>query len=77
MERMGHHDATPNTKILRLRVVTERVGLSRSTLWRLVKSGSFPRPLELSVGAIGWREADIEQWISNLPSLNEKSSASE
>ena len=40
-------------QILRAPQVLEATGLGRSTLWRLVKSGSFPRPVQLGPQARG------------------------
>ncbi len=50
-------------KILRLERVLERTGLSRSTLYRKVNSGTFPRQLKISVRCAGWRETDVEGWL--------------
>ena len=52
----------PN-RILRRREVEHRTSLSRTTLWRMMRRGEFPRHLQLSANRIGWLEADIENWI--------------
>ena len=44
--------------------VRSRVSLSRSTVWRKVQEGSFPAPIRISKGRVGWLEADIERWIN-------------
>jgi prophage regulatory protein len=54
----------PN-RILRLKSVLERTGLSRSTLYRKIQKGSFPAQLRISERCIGWRENGIERWLSN------------
>ncbi|MEP7307655.1 MAG: AlpA family phage regulatory protein [Acidobacteriota bacterium] len=54
--------ATP-TRLLRKPVVLERLGFSDTTLWRLERSGQFPRSIRISANAVAWREADIEEWI--------------
>lgn len=46
--------------------VREKVGISRTTAWRLQKKGAFPRPVEISAGRVGWRQEDIEAWAANL-----------
>lgn len=51
------------TMILRLPVVAARTGLSRTTIYRKVRLGQFPRPRQLSIQCVGWIEADIEAWI--------------
>jgi len=50
--------------ILRLKAVKERVGLSRSTIYARVKPGEFPEPIALGVPAVGWLDAEIEEWLS-------------
>ena len=44
--------------------VRSRVSLSRSTVWRKIQDGSFPAPIRISKGRVGWLEADIERWIN-------------
>jgi prophage regulatory protein len=36
--------------------------LGRSAIYRLVASGTFPRPLRLGPRAIAWRWSDLEPW---------------
>lgn len=50
-------------KILRLDSVLERTGLSRSTLYRKVNSGTFPRQIKISIRCAGWRETEVEEWL--------------
>ena len=52
-------------KVLRENEVASRVGLSRSTRWRMVRDGLFPAPIELSERARGWLESDIDAWIAS------------
>ena len=53
----------PAVRILRLSQVLARTGLSRSTLYELMAEGSFPGPIELHAGAVGWFEAEVHAWI--------------
>ncbi len=48
--------------ILRRRDVEKATGLSRSTIYSLISSGQFPRPVRLSARAVGWLEDDIKRW---------------
>jgi len=50
-------------KILRLRTVLERTGLSRSTIYRKIEEGTFPRQVRISEHCCGWRESDLSRWI--------------
>lgn len=54
-------------RLLSWPAVREKVGISRTTAWRLQNRGAFPRPVEISAGRVGWREEDIEAWAANLP----------
>ena len=51
-------------KILRLPIVLDRTGLSRSTVYQRVTEGRFPRPVSLGDRAVGWIEAEVEEWIA-------------
>jgi prophage regulatory protein len=39
--------------------------ISRSTLWRWVSEGKFPKPIKLSEGVTVWRLEDVDAWISS------------
>jgi prophage regulatory protein len=56
--------ATPD-RIVRLRTVLARTGLSRSTIYRKIAEGTFPAQLKISIQGSGWRESDIDRWISD------------
>lgn len=51
-------------RVLRMRGVIRRVGLSRSTVDRLVRRGAFPRPIRLSPATVGWRIEEIDRWLA-------------
>ncbi len=50
--------------ILRIKDVCTALGLSRSTVYRLVEAGDFPAPVKLSRRAVGWNEAQIHHWVN-------------
>ena len=50
----------PN-RILRLRTVIDRTGLSRSTIYRKIGEGTFPQQLRISVHGAEWSEAEVER----------------
>jgi prophage regulatory protein len=49
--------------ILRLKDVQRQVGLSRSAIYARLADDDFPRPIQLGPRAVGWLQADIEEWI--------------
>ena len=58
------------SRLLRRSEVEARVGLSRSSLYRAMSDGRFPRPVRLAARAVGWREIDIEDWIAHRPAAD-------
>jgi len=55
---------TPD-RILRLNAVLDRTGLSRSTLYRKMQAGTFPKNVQISTRCAGWRESAVEGWMRN------------
>ncbi|WBX83829.1 helix-turn-helix transcriptional regulator [Sphingosinicella microcystinivorans] len=49
-------------RFLRLPEVLRRCGLSRTTLYRKIDEGTFPRQVTLGLRCIGWRESELDQW---------------
>ena len=47
-------------KILRRKNVETMIGLSRSTIYKLMSQGTLPKAIRLGPMAIGWRLFDIE-----------------
>jgi len=45
--------------------VLDRTGLSRSTLYRKIRKGSFPQQVKISARCSGWRESAIDAWMRN------------
>jgi prophage regulatory protein len=52
-------------RIVRLKTVLARTGLSRSTIYRKIAEGTFPPQIRISVNGAGWRESDIDCWIAD------------
>lgn len=48
--------------ILRLGDVVKQTGLSKSSLYRMMKEEKFPQPIRLTEYATGWLLSDICQW---------------
>lgn len=55
---------TPD-RILRIKTVLERTGLSRSTMYRKMQNGTFPKNIQISTRCAGWRESAISAWLRN------------
>ena len=61
--------------IIRLKTVLARTGLSRSTLYRKISEGTFPRQTKISVRSAGWHETDVGRWIADPASYRESAAA--
>jgi len=53
---------TPD-RILRINTVLERTGLTRSTLYRKIERGEFPRQVKIAQRCAGWRESAVNDWL--------------
>lgn len=52
-------------RILRINTVLERTGLSRSTLYRKIQDGTFPKQVRIATRCAGWRESAVNAWLKN------------
>lgn len=52
-------------RIVRLKTVLARTGLSRSTLYRKIREGTFPQQVRISIHGAGWRESVVNRWIAD------------
>lgn len=52
-------------RILRLKQLEIRTGLSKATLYKLIKAGEFPAQKQLGLRSVGWLENDVNAWIES------------
>ncbi|WP_298435778.1 AlpA family phage regulatory protein [Ottowia sp.] len=55
--------ALPATGYVRESRLLQFLPFSHSTLWRRVRSGTFPAPVRISSRITAWRAEDIRAWI--------------
>ena len=65
------------TAILRLPAVKARTGLARSTIYLRISEGSFPKPISLGNRAVGWIEAEINDWLNQQIDASRKAQVKE
>ena len=56
-----------NQRLLRRQEMEELTGLSRASIYKLMRSGRFPLPVRVSAAAFRWRVSDIAAWIQSRP----------
>jgi prophage regulatory protein len=44
--------------------VMRRTGLSKMSIWRGQKAGTFPHSVRLGPNSVGWVEVEIEAWCA-------------
>jgi prophage regulatory protein len=60
-------------QIIRLPLVKQRTGLSRSTIYSLIKGGQFKPPISLGARAVGWLDSDVSEFIEERIKASRKS----
>jgi prophage regulatory protein len=50
-------------RVIRLNEVKNKVGLSRSTIYRRIANGEFPKQILLGGRASGWIEDEVDEWL--------------
>ena len=53
---------------LRVSTLAPRLGMSKSTIWRLVREGKFPKPTKLSDKITVWPADAVLAWLASKES---------
>lgn len=61
---MGNAAISP--ALVREKVLLGSLPFGRTTLWKLVKEGSFPKPTKLSSRVAVWKKSDVEAWMAKV-----------
>ena len=51
-------------EFIRLNVVQEITSLSKSTIYRLISEGTFPKQIQIGKRSVVWVRSDINNWIN-------------
>jgi prophage regulatory protein len=52
--------------LLRRKEVEKQAGISRATIYRMIKAGKFPAPVALKTGSVRWTQSSITAWQQSL-----------
>jgi prophage regulatory protein len=52
-------------QLVKRKKVEELTSLSRSSLYRLMSDGIFPKPIRLGSKSVAWLKSDVEAWIDD------------
>jgi prophage regulatory protein len=50
-------------RIMRMEEVMAVTGFKRSSVYKYMAIGTFPKPVPLSERAVGWVSTEIEDWV--------------
>ena len=53
-------------RLIRLKEVMNLTALGRSTIYKKMKEGTFPKSVSLGDRAVAWKECEIEKWIEKI-----------
>ena len=48
---------------VRVNQLTKLIPISKASVWRKVKEGTFPKPVKLGERITAWRMDEIEAWL--------------
>lgn len=54
-------------QLLTAQEVADKLRTTPSNLYRKIKAGKFPAPIQLSVRCVRWKESDVVHWLNSLP----------
>lgn len=54
-------------QLLTAQEVADKLRTTPSNLYRKIKAGKFPAPIQLSVRCVRWKESEVVHWLNNLP----------
>jgi prophage regulatory protein len=62
-----HLDPVLNAqRLLRLAEVSTMIGLGRSSIYRYVREGRFPSPINVGYRSVRWKLADVLAWRARI-----------
>ena len=47
--------------------VEKMLGIRRSTIYKLMRQGKLPEPIQISSGCVRWQKSELEDWIDSRP----------
>ena len=57
----------PPDQILRVNDILAQLNISRSTLCRWRRDGTFPAARQIGPSVVGWPRSDVDAWLADRP----------
>ncbi|WP_060538537.1 helix-turn-helix transcriptional regulator [Pseudomonas putida] len=55
-----------NDRFMRIAEVTRVTALSRNTIYKRMRDGTFPKQVRLGPNSVAWLQSDISAWMTAL-----------
>ncbi len=70
-------DDLPDVALIQIRPLVNYkvVPYSATTIWRLCRSGKFPRPIKVTPGITAWKVGDIRAYLDDVAKVSEGGAA--
>ncbi|CAM4357413.1 helix-turn-helix transcriptional regulator [Vibrio agarivorans] len=52
------------SRLMRVKEIIRITGLSRSSLYKCISEGQFPKAVSLSERSVAWVEEEVQDWIT-------------
>lgn len=72
---LSKNQKSENQRLIRRKEVQEKTGLGASSIYAMMKTGDFPKCLNLSERRVAWIESDIDKWIAERVTSHRANSA--
>jgi len=59
--------ATIEDRLIRISDVERQVSLTRSSIYRRMRMGTFPQAVDLGGGTVRWWQSEVTAWLATLP----------
>ncbi len=60
-------NSTEISRLLPIKEVSQITGLGKTSIYKKMNDGTFPKGRKISEGCVRWMESEIKDWIENLP----------
>lgn len=57
----------PHDQLLTRPEVEARCRITRTTIYRLMRTGQFPEPIRIGPRSVRWPASEIEAWLESRP----------
>lgn len=73
MEDMGsnvneNNNVSDDVKLYSIDDIVDITGLSRTTIYRMMDEGNFPKSIKIGKYTVRWKSSEIRSWIESLKS---------